>query len=289
MKKIRPPKDKASQSVRRGEKRRRRAVRRAAGAGMLLLGLAAALAAGYTAGSFGYLWVEDRVLGSSLFTLREVRITGNQTLSEEVILQEAELRFGNRLMAMDLEKVRNRLLGNALIRDAAVLRRLPSGIVIEVEERVPAAVVRSVGDFIVDREGVVMSLSPERETASLPCLAGLTIKEGRVAADEMEALYVGMEIIGAVARAGFPSREEIDCIRLGPGSDAVILPASAGPLVYVGRENVLERLTRWRQVAGDLASRFTELEYIDLRADGMVVAKPLEAHGGEAGEAGEEI
>jgi len=289
VKSTRRSKGKASQSVRRGEKRRRRAVRRTAGAGVLLLGLAVALAAGYTAGSFGYLWIEDHVLGSSFFTLREVRITGNQTLSEEVILQEAELRFGNHLMAMDLEKVRNRLLGNALIRDAAVLRRLPSGIVIEVEERMPAAVVRYGGDFIVDREGIVMSLSPERQAAALPCLAGLTIEAGRVAEEEMEALYAGMEIIGAVVEAGFPSLEEIDCIRLGPGSDAVILPASAGPLVYVGRENVLERLTRWRQVAGDMASRFAGLEYIDLRADGMVIAKPLEAHGGEAEEAEEEI
>jgi len=149
--------------------------------------------------------------------------------------------------------------------------------------------VRSGGEFIVDREGVVMSLSPERQAASLPCLAGLTIEAGRVAEEEMEALHAGMEIVGAVVRAGFPSLEEIDCIRLGPGSDAVILPASAGPLVYIGRENVLERLTRWRQVAGDMTSRFTELEYIDLRADGMVVAKPLEAHGGEAAKAGEEI
>lgn len=276
MKGARQPKGK-TQSVRRKDKRRRRAVRRAAGAGMLLLGVTVALAAGYTVGTFGGLWVEDRVLESSFFTLREIRVTGNQTLSEEAILQEAGLRFGDPLMAISLEEVRQRLRGNALIRDAAVLRRLPSGIVIEVEERVPAAVVRSVGEFIVDREGVVMSLSPERRTAALPCLTGLTIEAGRVAEEEMEALQAGMEIIGAIVQTGFPSLEEIECIRLGPGSDAVILPASAGPLVYVGRENVLERLTRWRQVAGDIASRFAGLEYIDLRADGMVVAKPLEA------------
>lgn len=289
MKKTRRSTGKAAQSVRRGDRRRRRIVRRVLGTGTLLLGLAAALAAGYTAGSFGSLWVEDRVLGSSFFTLREVRISGNQTLSEEVILQEAELSFGNHLMAMDLEKVRNRLLGNALIRDAAVLRRLPSGIVIEIEERVPAAVVRSAGDFIVDREGIVMSLSPERQPPSLPCLAGLTIEAGRVAEDEMEALRAGMEIVGAVVAAGFPSLEEIDCIRLGPGTDAVILPSSPGPVVYVGRENVLERLTHWRLVAEDMASRFSGLEYIDLRADGMVVAKPLESPGGEAEKAEKKI
>jgi len=269
-------KNRAVQSVRRGEKLRRRVFRRVGAAGFTLLVLALALAAGYAGGSYGHIWIEDRVLGSSFFSLREVHVTGNQTLSEDQILREADVRFGDRLMAMDLEQIRNRLLENVLIRDAAVIRRLPSEIVIRVEERTPAAVVRAGGDYIVDHAGFIMSPAPGREAPSLPCLAGLRIQEGRIAPGEMPDFQAGMELVRIVLATGFPPADEIDCVDLGSRSDAVIVPAGKGPVVHVGRENILERLTRWRQVAPDMAARWEALEYIDLRADGMVVAKPEE-------------
>jgi len=276
----------AAQSVRRGEKLRRRLLRRAA-AGMTLVLLTLALAAGYTGGSFGYLWLEEKVIGSPLFTLKSVRIGGNRTLSEEQIIREAEVHFGDGLMAMNIGQIRSRLLGNALIRNAAVIRRLPSEIVIEVEERVPTAVVRADRDYIIDREGIVMSHVTGGEGAALPCLSGLLIRGGRVTAEGLRDLQDGIEIVRAIHSAGFPPVHEIECVDLSSESDAVIIPVAGRPLVHLGRERVHERLGRWRLVARDMASRWEALEYIDLRADGMVVVKPAEAHRDEQA-AGEE-
>jgi cell division protein FtsQ len=263
-------------------------LRRAAAAGVTLVLLTLTLAAGYTGGSFGYLWVEEKLIGSPLLTLKGVRISGNKSLSEEQILREAEVHFGDGLMAMNLGQVRSRLLGNPLIRDAAVIRRLPSEIVIEVEERVPTAVVRADRDYIIDREGIVMSHVTGGEGAALPCLSGLWIRGGRVTAEGLQDLQDGIEIVRAIQSAGFPPMREIECVDLSSGSDAVIVPVGGGPLVHLGRERVHERLGRWRLVAGDLASKWEALEYIDLRADGMVVAKPAEAFRDEQAAGGEE-
>jgi len=283
------PKRRAVQSVRRGEKLRRRLLRRAAAAGVTLVVLTLTLAAGYTGGSFGYLWLEDKLIGSPIFTLKGVRISGNRNLSEEQILRQAEVHFGDGLMAMDLGQIRRRLLENALIRDVAVIRRIPSEIVIEVEERVPTAVVRADRDYIIDREGVVMSYVTGGAGSSLPCLSGLRMRGGRVTVEGLQDLQSGVEIVSAIQSAGFPPMHTVECVDLSSRSDAVIIPVAGGPLVHLGRERVHERLGRWRLVAEDMASRWEELEYIDLRADGMVVAKPAEALRDEQAAGEEEI
>jgi cell division protein FtsQ len=267
---------------------KRRLLRRLLEATALLLLLAVTLAAGYGTGMLGSLWFEDRLLASTLFSLRNVRISGNQTLSEEVIIREAGLQLGKSLMATDLGKVRERLRGHVLIRDAAVIRRLPSEIIIEVEERVPAAVVRGDRDYLVDGEGVVMSASLEGRIRSLPCLSGLRMEEGRVAPGALHDLYAGMAVVRAALAVGFPPLEEVDCIDLESEDDAVLLPSGEGPVVHLGREDLLKRLTRWKQVAPDMASRWERLEYLDLRADGLVVAKPRETQAGSDASPGDE-
>ena len=54
----------------------------------------------------------------------------------------------------------------------------------------------------------------------------------------------------------------------------MIVPVSGRPLVHAGRRDAAGRLRRWHLVAPDMAQRWPELEYVDLRAEGQVVALP---------------
>ena len=140
--------------------------------------------------------------------------------------------------------------------------------------RTPAAVVLDGQPYVVDAEGYVMALPGEGETI-LPCLRGLTVEGRRVAADDLADLEDGMMIIGAIREAGFPKLSSLECIDLGRRSDAILVPRGGSPLVHVGRTNVAARLIRWEAVVRDMAARWQEVEYVDLRAEGMVVTKPL--------------
>ncbi len=57
-------------------------------------------------------------------------------------------------------------------------------------------------------------------------------------------------------------------------TDAVIVPVAGRPLVRAGRRDAIGRLRRWHLVAPAMAQRWPELEYVDLRAEGQVVALP---------------
>ena len=73
---------------------------------------------------------------------------------------------------------------------------------------------------------------------------------------------------------GFPALSAIDHVDLADPDDAVIVPVAGRPLVHAGRRDAAGRLRRWHLVAPDMAQRWPELEYVDLRAEGQVVALP---------------
>ncbi len=87
-------------------------------------------------------------------------------------------------------------------------------------------------------------------------------------------LAVGIELIAAIRQVGFPALSAIAHVDLADPNDAVIVPVSGRPLVHAGRRDAAGRLHRWRLVAPDMAQRWPELEYVDLRAEGLVVVLP---------------
>jgi cell division protein FtsQ len=218
--------------------------------------------------------VSGFVKSSISFPLAQVRISGNSHLSEDRVLAAADVSFGENLLDVDLEAIRERLMSHPLVRSATIRRKFPSEIVIAITERTPAAVVFDGQPYVVDAEGYVMALPGEGET-TLPCLRGLTVEGRRVAVDDLGDLEDGMMIIGAIREAGFPKLSSLECIDLGRRSDAILVPRGGRPLVHVGRTDVAARLRSWEAVVRDMAARWQEVEYVDLRAEGMVVAKPL--------------
>lgn len=273
VKSIYRPNRKNGQDVRK--KRRPREVPGGAGRYALTVMLAAAVfAAGFLVGTLGIRTVPGFVKSHVRFPLAQVRISGNAHLAEDVVLAAADVKFGQNLLETDLEAIRDRLMLHPLVKSATVRRKLPSEIVVEVVERTPAAVVLDGRRYVVDLEGYVMAL-PQEGSTSLPCLEGLSVDGRRIAASNLQDLSDGIRIIAAIREAGFPSLSSLECIDLGRSSDAVLVPRSGRPLVHVGRTNVPLRLARWKAVVRDMAEQWDEIEYVDLRAEGMVVAKPL--------------
>ena len=286
MKKSRSSRRLGGQSVSRRGKTTRRILRRILPAAATVLAVAVIVAASYVGGPYGWRTLSEKVIASPVFRLEGVLVRGNRNVSEEEAVRIAGVTMGESILAMDLANLRRRLLAYPLVRSASVRRRLPSALVIELEERVPVALVRSDRNFIVDRDGNVMSVTERDVRIPLPCLTGVAILDGKVTAAAMEDLGAGVNLVEAIRAVGFPSPESIDCIDVSNGNDAVIVPVRGRPLVHVGRENLQERLKRLRLVAADISARKQEIEYIELRAEGQVIAKPFPSADETEGEEG---
>jgi cell division septal protein FtsQ len=104
----------------------------------------------------GAAWV---ALASDLLAVRTVEVSGAQRLSTEQVLAAADVEMGRPLVLTDTEAIGARVT-EALppARDASVRRAWPTGLRIEVAERVAAAVLpAAAGVHLVDAEGVVFA------------------------------------------------------------------------------------------------------------------------------------
>jgi len=101
---------------------------------------------------WGCYWVQT----TAYFTVDEVKVRGNQTLTEEELTQKARVLGGN-IAFVNPNEVRDRLQELTLVKRAKVRRLLPRRVSITVEERMPWAVWQNAGTlFVIDDEGMII-------------------------------------------------------------------------------------------------------------------------------------
>lgn len=247
----------------------------AARRGGVVLALGAAIGLCFAAwSSLGPGWVRARLSALRLFRIEILQVSGNRTLTTAEVLAAAGLRTGESLVGLDLTAAHARLVADPRVREASLRRRLPGTIVVEIAERVPCVVVRADHDYLVDAEGVIVARATPGTRSELPVLKGIAAAAGAFTGRGALDLAAGIEIVAAIRQVGFPAFSAIDYVDLADPDDAVIVPFSGRPLVHAGRRDAVGRLRRWHLVAPDMAQRWQELEYVDLRAEGQVVAMP---------------
>ncbi|RLV55917.1 FtsQ-type POTRA domain-containing protein [Aeromicrobium phragmitis] len=105
---------------------------------------------------------------SGLLVAQKVRVTGLEHLTEEQVLQAADVPLGAPLARLDTEAVQQRVRELVPVRRADVSRSWPETVVITVTERSPAAwISRDNRPWEVDAEGVIF-LPVDSPEAGLP-------------------------------------------------------------------------------------------------------------------------
>ena len=99
---------------------------------------------------------------SDVLAVKDVEVKGIRTIAAEEVREVAAVPSGQPLARVDLEAIRARVEALAVVRDAQVTRTWPDRVRIDVDERVPIAVV-DIGGKIrgLDDEGVVFREYPK--------------------------------------------------------------------------------------------------------------------------------
>ncbi len=178
--------------------RRRWRVWRYALVGLLLLGLVATAT-----------WA---VYGSDLLTVEAVEVSGGSALSDQDVIDAAAVPLGVPLATADLRSVELRVGALAQVRSVEVTRQWPHTIAIDVQERIPVAVV-AIGDELrgLDRDGQVLD-ALSRAPSGLP-----RVESTRAATSE--ALAEAAHVVAALpsdlsARVDHVEVETVDQITL---------------------------------------------------------------------------
>ncbi|MFK8023677.1 MAG: cell division protein FtsQ/DivIB [Ilumatobacter sp.] len=107
------------------------------------------------------------VLGSSLFSVDDVDVTGLQNADPEAVLDVIDDITGRPVLMIDTDLAEDRLEAIPYVESARVRTDFPSGATIEIRERTPVATVQGADGLfrILDAEGRVLDVIPGQPVA----------------------------------------------------------------------------------------------------------------------------
>lgn len=118
--------------------------------------------------------VVQAVTSRSGFAVADVRITGNQNISDIDILQEVGLDGWTSLVGLDVSDARKRIAALPWVESVSVRKIYPTALDVEIVERQPFAIWQHGSELtLVERSGNVIAPFAGGRYASLPLLIGM--------------------------------------------------------------------------------------------------------------------
>jgi cell division protein FtsQ len=206
---------------------------------------------------------------SGALQVREIVVTGHQTLSAGEVERLVTGLGQEQIFSVDLERYRQRLLESPWVADVHLTRVLPATIRIAVVERRPVAAARHDQQlYLVDKTGsIIGDYGPASGDLDLPIVSGLMVG-GRTRQDEPRvdpaaAQLAGVLLTALSTRADLLSR--VSEIEVSKPTDAVLLFDDDTAWLHVGDRDFAARLDHYLETRAALVERFGALDYVDLR------------------------
>lgn len=229
------------------------------------------------AGSMAWLWrilfmLAMLVLGfglaqSSLFNIRAIEVNGLSHLSREEVLAASELVPGEYIYAANLGKAETMIAANFWVQAVTVERRLPATVVINVEERVPAAAVTTAGGlFVVDSSGILLLRQKLLDGLSVLAVSGINdIPEDARPGEHLEspALSDALTVIRQMDEQAGAVIAEIDM----SNTQKIVARTTYGVDIYLGdKRDFAAKFTLAQQIMAQESEkgRQENLDYIDV-------------------------
>jgi cell division protein FtsQ len=212
---------------------------------------------------------------ASYFRLNKTVVTGCGKTSESDILALAELKPGQSLLTLNVDKVVRKIQANAWVETVALRRELPNRLAIEVKERKALALMRKENTlYFVDGNARPFKRLDDDENAELPILTGFS-ENGT---DKTDLIKKSLELLGLLARnQEFPKLDNISELH-GDEEQGFSVFTDNGMGMRLGFGDYQEKLKRLKLIMADLTRRnMAGPFFIDLNNPGKVVVQKKDA------------
>jgi len=237
---------------------RRRGLLERAGQGAIL-GLAVA----------AVVWVGDQAVSyartADAFAIREVVIEGNHRLKPIDVRRAAGLQIDSNIFEVPTERARDRLLQHPWVKEATVVRKLPSRVRVDLVERTPVALVALDQLYLVSEEGVVFKRLGVDDPADLPVITGIASERFYDDFDYRTAVLLrSMALLQDYEGAGLSELEPVSEIHFEGSTGIELFVGDDGMHVRLGNGQHRHKLRRLRQVLERLTREKARPAYVYL-------------------------
>ena len=109
------------------------------------------------------------------FAVAQIHFSGNEKVRLDILEGMAQPLLGQNIFQLDLQSITERFKANPWIENVSAVRRLPRGIRIEVQERIPFARIQLDKTYLMDHYGVLI-VPDNREYPWLPLITGVKVR-----------------------------------------------------------------------------------------------------------------
>jgi cell division protein FtsQ len=125
-----------------------------------------------------FVYAYNLLISRSYFEIKEISVRGLKELTEKDVLELADIKPAQNLLAINTDAVIRRVTANQWVKNVYIGRELPDKLVLEVQERNPLALVKQASDFyLMDGEGFVFKKLGKSDEVDLPIFTGINEKD----------------------------------------------------------------------------------------------------------------
>ena len=211
------------------------------------------------------------ILRSPYFDVRQVVVTGNQYLAEEVILAATPINAGENIFGINVAGATEELKKVPMVKEARISRDLPATLLINVTERRPLGILPTGGGFVeVDEEGMCLQRSGAG-VPGLPVITGIAVE--MVAPGDFIQNELLMEALAVIGELPQSVTEDLSEVHI--DSDGQVKVYTMGQITcYFGEVGeIKEKGEVLAQVLSEISELGLKVEYINVSSPDKPVLK----------------
>lgn len=181
------------------------------------------------------------------------------------------------ILAIDLERVRILVEGEAWVKSAIVRRKLPDKLFIHLTEREPVAVAAIDSElYVVDEEGIVLDrYGPVYRSIDRPIVKGLTnVAREDSQGQNAERIRIYLDLVDDLDSTDKRYSKGLSEVDVGNPERVAVFPADEPVRVYLGRGRYKESFETYlsqKEIYYKLKEKHGLIEYIDVSYENKVI------------------
>ena len=211
-----------------------------------------------------------------VFTLENVKISGNEIVSPDDLFSLSGLKFGENLLNSDIRKATARIESNPFIRKAVISRNLPNSFSIKVEERTPFAFLVIGELYCTDIYGHLLP-SRSHKRFDLPVITGIEDITAPKFGDKIDdaRFLKALRVAKLLSEGPLPLINVISEIHIGTRGNVNLIGTENSTRIYLGKSNFVNKIDRIRSLVAtvNLGDGLSGYQYVDLRFENQVIVK----------------
>lgn len=210
--------------------------------------------------------------------VNEIKIVGCVNAKEAELLNLGRLDLGMEIWKLNLAELTKTLVKHPWIEKVQVRRDWSrQALIIEVQERIPRAMILLDDLYLVDRQGKIFKKVGTKEKVDLPLLTGLEGKEIKNQDREGEKLIKqALELLDLLAYRQIVNEHNISEINIHKQKGLTIYTLDKSLPIHLGWGDYKDKLNRLEKVLADIQKKGEEVAYVDVDYPRKIIVKVKE-------------